>query len=57
MLATLTKAELQAYFERLFFSENRANRFDMHWNSQPHINRGPEEGKSEKSAAPTPHWT
>ena len=36
-LQTITKAEFQAHFEQLFFQPNRANRFDMHWNSQPHI--------------------
>ena len=39
LLATLTKAELQAYFEQLLFQDKRANRFDMHWNSQLHINQ------------------
>ena len=39
MLGTLTKAELQAYFEQLLFQENRANRLDIHWNSQPHMQR------------------
>ena len=39
MLSTVTKAELQAYFEKLFFQSNRANRLDMHWNSQLHIKR------------------
>lgn len=37
MLTTITKPELQAYFEKLFFQENRGNRLDIHWNSQPHI--------------------
>ena len=37
MLKTITKPELQAYFEKLFFQESRANRLDIHWNSQPHI--------------------
>ena len=42
LLPTITKAEFQAYFEQLFFQENRANRFDMHWNSQPHMKQAAE---------------
>lgn len=37
-LKTLTKVEFIEHFEKLFFKDNRANRFDMFWNSQPHIN-------------------
>ena len=37
MLGTITKQEFQAYVEKLFFSANRGNRLDMHWNSQPHL--------------------
>ena len=34
MLKTITKTDLQDYFEKLFFQDGRANRLDMHWNSQ-----------------------
>ena len=34
MLKTISKTDLQDYFEKLFFQEGRANRLDMHWNSQ-----------------------
>jgi len=47
MLASITKAELQAYFEQLFFQPNRANRLDMHWNSQVIKEAAPEEEKKE----------
>ena len=39
MLGQITKLEFQACFEKTFFKANRANRLDMHWNSQPHINQ------------------
>lgn len=51
MLATITKSELQEYFEKLFFQDNRANRFDMHWNSQPHIKSAAEGGEEGGAAA------
>lgn len=38
-LKTLTKDEFIEHFEQLFFKDNRANRFDMFWNSQPHISQ------------------
>ena len=34
MLATINKQELQTIFEEFFFQPNRANRLDMHWNTQ-----------------------
>ena len=34
MLATINKQELQTFFEEFFFQPNRANRLDMHWNTQ-----------------------
>ena len=42
MLKTITRAEFQAYFERLLFTDRK--RLDMRWNSQ---NRKEEEEKSE----------
>merc|ERR1711998_292212 len=53
LLKTITKAELQAYFEGLFFKENRANRFDMHWNSQPHIKQAAEGASGAETTAET----
>jgi len=50
MLATITKAELQAYVEKLLFQPNRANRLDMHWNSQPHIKLEAEGGEETKAS-------
>lgn len=53
MLKTITKAELQAYFEQLFFQEKRANRLDVHWNSSLHrkADAEPKEEKKEEQAA------
>ena len=48
MLSTITKHELQAYFEKLFFQKNRANRLDIHWNSQPHIKQEAEGGAAQE---------
>ena len=48
MLATITKVELQTYFEKLFYQPNRANRFDMHWNSQPHMQQKQQPEEEEK---------
>lgn len=46
LLSTITKAELQAYIEKLFYADNRANRLDIHWNSAPHM-KAAAEGKEE----------
>lgn len=45
MLKTITKAELQSYFEALFFQEKRANRLDVHWNSSLHQKQAAEPSK------------
>lgn len=50
MLKTLTKAELQDHFEKLLFRPNRANRLDMHWNSQPHMTQAKADGQEESKA-------
>lgn len=34
----------------MFFQENRANRLDMHWNSQPHIKQAAEGGATAEPA-------
>ena len=47
MLSTLTKPELQAFFEQFFFQPNRANRLDMHWNTQ--VVQAAGEGNDEES--------
>ena len=52
---------MQRHFEELFFQPNRANRLDMHWNSQPHIAKAAagaepkaEEAKAEEAKAEAP---
>ena len=53
LLSTITKAEVQAYIEKLFFQEKRANRLDIHWNSVKVPEEKKEEAKEEvKEAEP-----
>ena len=51
MLKTITKSELQEYFEKLFFQDNRANRLDMNWNSQSQSKSTVEGGEEGGAAA------
>ena len=48
-LSMVTKEEFQTFFERLFFQDMRANRLDIHWNSQLHIKQAADELASEEA--------